>query len=332
MLKLLILLRVAAAAASDNTSACPEDAFAGACICTHCRTEPPIACEDLYPAASSDPYRWAKYDYCAFYEPDFGIVRVSEERWAAGQAASRQAIGKQRTPREAEALQRMHMAFLGGYARVQALVERGSLKLGRVLEIGAGPFPQTRNLIQFLSTKLGDKAVGVRSVTLVDPLLDHYREKKASRYDAGRLQGFTHLPLRMLSMPAEAFNEVSPLAPQTREGLLSRLSLEPMLSRPMLSRPLLNTSIPAVCSRAAHKGHCSNPTRVTVRDAVRHGGDGGCAAACNQVTQLSRPQRALRALIAPQKLISHVPFASPLMQSARHVSSTCCCDTWQSAG
>ena len=214
MLLAMIALRVAAIAAGDNTSACPEDSFAGACICTHCRQEPPVKCEELFPAASSDPYRWSAYDYCAFYEPDFGIVRVSEERWAAGQAAARQSIGMPLTPREMEAKQRMHLAFLGGYDRVRGLMEKGSLKLGRVLELGAGPFPQTRNLLQFVGQRLATaKSSVVESVTLVDPLVDTYREKKVSRYfdtyGDGKvsLHGFGRLPLRLLPLPAEAFNE-----------------------------------------------------------------------------------------------------------------------------
>ena len=177
--------------------------FDGACMCSRCSFEPPVACEKLQPpsAAGASADAWNRYDVCAFYEPEHGIVRVSEERWAAAQEHERRNLERSFSSQEIASLLRTHIAFRSGYRSLHRRVYSGELRLGRILELGGGPYPQVRRLLQQFGAETAE------SLTIVDPLVSSYASLVESRYQGGKLEGFPSLPLHLFPMPAEAFNQ-----------------------------------------------------------------------------------------------------------------------------
>ena len=118
-------------------------------------------------------------DYCRFYTAEAGIVRITRERWKQAQSVESavwngNAGGDDRNEQHAE--------WFDQYRAVN-----GS-SLGRVLEIGSGPFTQTKTILGKIIDRGG--AVNIESITLADPLMLFYHSHVPScPYKDGSLLG-----------------------------------------------------------------------------------------------------------------------------------------------
>lgn len=152
--------------------------------------------QDAYHIASSDPgLRFAAYDYCAFHFAAYGIVRVDEKRWREAQGVEAGVWAA--VPRGTSTDRNEHHARLfSGYAALPAA-------LGHVIELGCGPYTQLQTILQPSSSSQSQSPRTVLSITLVDPLAAHYKERvKGCTYRDGRLGSW---PVRLVSEQAERF-------------------------------------------------------------------------------------------------------------------------------
>ena len=104
-------------------------------------------------------------DVCRFYSPLAGIVAISPDRWKRAQSVE---SGVWDGNTGGEDRNQQHAVWFGRYAAVNAS------ELGRVLELGCGPFTQTKTILEHLS------GVRVTSITLVDPLMLFYHARVPS--------------------------------------------------------------------------------------------------------------------------------------------------------
>lgn len=118
-----------------------------------------------------------------YYKDDEGIVTVDEQRWLAAQAVERHTWFKL-CPDMDDDRSREHYDIFEGYQAVPK-------NCGDVLEIGCGPFTQSRTILQGRT---------LTSLTLLDPLLVEYLDHEKCAYRDGRLYG---CPASLLSIPAE---------------------------------------------------------------------------------------------------------------------------------
>ena len=118
-----------------------------------------------------------------YYRDEVGIARVDEQRWQAAQAVERYTWFELCRGFDDDRSQE-HTARFGGYEAVPQMC-------GDVLEIGCGPFTQSRTILQGRS---------LNSLTLLDPLLAEYLDHEQCSYKDGRLYG---CPASLLSIPAE---------------------------------------------------------------------------------------------------------------------------------
>ena len=129
--------------------------------------------------------RHAPHDVCAFYDAAFGVIRVDQRRWRAAQeweaALWAGSPASQTTDRNEH-----HRHQFGEYSSLPPA-------LGRVIELGCGPYTQ-------LQTILGANCT-MDSATLVDPLASFYAARvKGCTYRDGRLLG---REVTLLPVPAE---------------------------------------------------------------------------------------------------------------------------------
>jgi len=118
-----------------------------------------------------------------YYNDTDGISAVDSQRWLAAQAVERY-TWFELFPDMDDDRSQDHVALFGGY---QALPKN----CGDVLEVGCGPFTQSRTILQGRS---------LSSLTLLDPLLGEYLDHEKCAYRDGRLYG---CPASLLSIPAE---------------------------------------------------------------------------------------------------------------------------------
>ena len=122
----------------------------------------------------------AASDFCRFYTAEAGIVAISRERWQQAQSVESSVWngndgGDDRNEQHADWFD-------------QYKVVNGSM-LGRVLEIGSGPFTQTKTVLGKISGRNG--LLKVESITLADPLMLFYHSHVPScPYKAGSLMGY----------------------------------------------------------------------------------------------------------------------------------------------
>lgn len=121
----------------------------------------------------------SSHDFCQFYTSKAGIVTISNTRWAQAQSVESSvwdgnAGGEDRNEQHA-----------GWFEHYNAL----NSSLGRVLEIGSGPFTQTKTVISKIIARIG--SVDVESITLADPLMLFYHTRVPScPYKDGSLLGY----------------------------------------------------------------------------------------------------------------------------------------------
>lgn len=124
----------------------------------------------------------ATQDVCNFYTKDAGIVRISHERWRqAQQEESFVWDGKDwGNDRNEE-----HARWFDNYRAVN-----GS-SLGRILELGCGPFTQTKTILEKVMDRQKGQQTRVTSITLADPLMSFYHSRVPScSYRNGSLMGY----------------------------------------------------------------------------------------------------------------------------------------------
>lgn len=157
--------------------------FMGSCIQNQTRdTE---SCGDVTGGAWDE-----SSDFCRFFTEYAGIVSITDWRWKQAQSVEASVWdgssgGSDRNEQHAGWFD--HYRALRPYAR----------RLGRVLEIGSGPFTQTKTVLG----KLGVGDVTVSSITLADPLMIFYHKQVPScPYKDGSLLGF---PTQFIASGAE---------------------------------------------------------------------------------------------------------------------------------
>lgn len=121
----------------------------------------------------------ASHDYCQYYHPATGIARITQTRWLAAQAVE---SGVWHGNQGGEDRNEQHAGWFDQYRSVN-----GSA-LGRMLEIGCGPFTQTQTLLRKVQPPPQEHAI--TSITLADPLMLFYHQHVPScPYRTGSLLG-----------------------------------------------------------------------------------------------------------------------------------------------
>lgn len=129
------------------------------------------------------------YDDRCFYHPEYGVAKVTDDRWRGAQRQEDSTWAQQRSSDRNEE----HMQVFQHYS---TLLEHG-IALGDVIEFGAGPF--TQSLTIFDETHLSPS-----TVTLVEPMAEKYMKTvNACRYKNGSLGGFL---TKILPIPIERYS------------------------------------------------------------------------------------------------------------------------------
>jgi len=122
----------------------------------------------------------ASTDVCLFYTAELGIVEITKSRWRQAQAVESSVW---HGSSDGQDRNEQHAAWFDGYKHVKPYASR----LGRMLEIGSGPFTQTKTVLE----KLGTSTVNISMITLADPLMIFYHNNVPScSYSSGSLLGF----------------------------------------------------------------------------------------------------------------------------------------------
>lgn len=245
-----------AAAAPCTSERCHGDTcLLGTCLCSDGRggewcergSARTRACatyeEAAYGITASGIARHALHDYCAFYEPAYGIVSVDERRWHASQqweaALWAGSPAGQTTDRNEH-----HARLFGGY---RALPDA----LGRVVELGSGPYTQLQTILRADSS--------ATSITLVDPLAEHYMtHTKGCTYKSGRLVGRERRPRPHPSLPRTHSTSPHGHAPDAKgASFLPRKGRRRVLSRSSDARcgrmRTRRTQVPCASSRSQQR-------------------------------------------------------------------------------
>jgi SAM-dependent methyltransferase len=159
----------------QNDLKCSDDelSFLGK-ICIHVKPIRHYTCKQ--PSNVFD----AESDVCLFFTKESGISRISQERWQYAQVNEFSVWdgnngGNDRNEQHAE--------WFDHYG-----VVNGS-KLGMILEIGSGPFTQTKTILDNIR-KRGESLL-IESITLADPLMLLYHSRVPScSYKSGSLEGY----------------------------------------------------------------------------------------------------------------------------------------------
>ena len=140
--------------------------------------------------------------YYCYYNEEFGVARINHALWeSARRAEAKQWKGWKRS--SSDRADEVRLGLRNFWTM--------KLPLGRVLEIGSGPFTQTATLIDVLRKRYEDP--GVASIDLVDPNIGAYNTTTPScTYKDGSLRGY---PVTMhatsgerMDFPPETFDTV----------------------------------------------------------------------------------------------------------------------------
>lgn len=122
-------------------------------------------------------------DDSRYYQDETGITKVDGQRWQTAQDVERYTWFKL-CPDFSDDRSAEHLAAFGGYGAVPS-------HCGDVLEIGCGPFTQSRSVLSGRT---------LQSLTLLDPLLASYLSHPHCTYKNGTLYG---TPVNLFALPAE---------------------------------------------------------------------------------------------------------------------------------
>lgn len=147
--------------------------FLGSCV-----TSNPINTESC---DNNTKNEWdAGRDFCLFYTSGTGIVEITYDRWKQAQSVESSVWNGNMG---GEDRNEQHAQWFDGYKTLKPLAGQ----LGRMLEIGSGPFTQTKTIIE----RIGLQYSKVLSITLADPLMIFYHTHVPScPYKDGSLLGF----------------------------------------------------------------------------------------------------------------------------------------------
>lgn len=124
-----------------------------------------------------------------FWDEEKGIVKVDDRRWQAAQRF--ESDGWLRHWRTASSDRNgQHQAGFGGYTCVPSY-------MGNVLEIGCGPFTQLQTIAEGRT---------IKHVTLLDPLLEQYKQLPNCIYKEGRFLGYDS---RLICKQAEELSVIA---------------------------------------------------------------------------------------------------------------------------
>lgn len=124
-----------------------------------------------------------------YWNDENGISSVSQERWEIAQLYEKECWLKHGSTETADRNDEHYRNF-GEYNSLKS-------NLGRVVEIGCGPFTQLETILT-RANKIAE------CITLVDPLLESYLTHRNCSYANSRLAGFP--VYRMDAIPAEKFD------------------------------------------------------------------------------------------------------------------------------
>ncbi|CAF1145919.1 unnamed protein product [Rotaria sordida] len=129
----------------------------------------------------------ATSDDC-FYHPEYGIGEISYDRWMHALSAEKKMWGgNARDDRSSD-----HLAGFNNYKELPN-------NLGDVLELGCGPFTQTRPILN-----LKNRQFYIKSITLWEPSAIHYVQYvKHCVYKNGKIIGFPNITTIIVSAGAE---------------------------------------------------------------------------------------------------------------------------------
>ena len=140
--------------------------------------------------------------YFCYYDEQFGVARINHELWQAAQngEAAIWADSVAADDRSEEIVE-----GFGGYKSVA-----DNVPLGKVLEVGSGPYTQTKSLIDTLRDKLKVDP-GIESISLVDPGIDGYlANTKYCSYRNNTLNGYPVASLQSVGGEQMVFDEPEP--------------------------------------------------------------------------------------------------------------------------
>ena len=103
-------------------------------------------------------------DFCRFYASDVGIAKITHDRWQQAQVVE-SSVWNGNTVGDDGSDQ--HAFWFDEYRALDGLL------LGRILEIGSGPFTQVKTLLTKVSRR---SLVQLESITLADPLMIFYHQ------------------------------------------------------------------------------------------------------------------------------------------------------------
>lgn len=117
-----------------------------------------------------------RYNDKCFFHPEYGVAKVSYDRWKQAQKAENATWAQQRTSDR-------NYEHAENFEQYSALSQLGYL--GDVIEYGCGPFTQSLTIFETTGLKPS-------TITLVDPLASIYMETvRACRYKNGSLGGYS---------------------------------------------------------------------------------------------------------------------------------------------
>lgn len=140
------------------------------------------------PAVPCAKSHWGQCKLLCFWQPELGIVQVPSSVWSFASDKEHAMWKGFDTDKDRDA---EHVEGFGGYKKVPR-------NLGRLLEIGAGPFSQTKTILSTL------KNFDLKNITFAEPNIFRYKtEVPHCTYKTGRLKGFEQYPLTLISKRVE---------------------------------------------------------------------------------------------------------------------------------
>lgn len=130
----------------------------GACLLGKCFCKPGFDGDSCSGKWDSPPGRCVlgKTDKC-FFHPTYGVAQVSQERWEYSQSAEQDTWATRDTDND------RNEGHANSFANYRILPQN----LGKLIEIGGGPFTQTKTILE-------KRNPTVESITILEPNVIHY--------------------------------------------------------------------------------------------------------------------------------------------------------------
>lgn len=146
--------------------------------------------------------------YFCYYDESFGVARINHELWQAAQN------GEAAIWVDSVAADDRSEEIVEGFGGYQSVAD--NVPLGKLLEVGSGPYTQTKALIDTLRRKLKVDP-GIEAISLVDPGIDGYvKSTKYCSYRNHTLNGYPVTNLQSVGGEQMVFEE-----PESYDAVLS---------------------------------------------------------------------------------------------------------------